>query len=70
VSARRAFIAGPPAVSLLPTAEAAGASRWDGSMRVDYRVRESTTLGVSVTLRDRPPTPVRYTGRAEVRAFF
>ena len=70
LSVRRSFMAGPPAVSLLPSAEAAGAARWDGNSRLDYRVRDSTTLSVSFTVRDRPPIPVRYTGRAEVRAFF
>ncbi|HYM81510.1 MAG TPA: hypothetical protein VEY91_08870, partial [Candidatus Limnocylindria bacterium] len=67
---RRAFEAGPPAISLLPSADPAGAARWEGTARVDYRVRESTTLGASFTMRDRPPQRPQFNGRAELRAFF
>ncbi len=70
VTARRAFIAGPPATSLLPTADPAGAPRWESTARVDYRVRESTTLGVSFAAREHPGRAARYDGRAELRAFF
>src|SRR5262249_43757451 len=38
VGARRAFSSGPPAVALLPTADPAGAPRWQGNARFDYRL--------------------------------
>jgi hypothetical protein len=70
VKARRAFITGPPPVNLLPSVDPAGAPRWEGSARADYRVRESTTAGLSVVVRERPGRPALATGRAELRAFF
>ncbi len=70
LSVRRAFVSGPPASALLPSADPAGAPRWDGTSRFDYRVRESTTVGISLTVRDRPRQGTQYTGRAELRAFF
>jgi len=70
VSLRRAFITGPPAVSLLPSADPAGFARWDGTARFDLRLHETTTFGVNGTLRDFPNRPLVVTGRAEVRAFF
>ena len=42
---------GPPAVALLPSADPLTPPRWEGTSRFDYRVRESTTLGVSVSMR-------------------
>jgi hypothetical protein len=70
LSARRALQWGAPAVSLLPSADPAGAPRWQGSARLDYRVRESTTLGIGWTLIERPGGTTQHTGRAELRAFF
>jgi hypothetical protein len=70
LSARRAFIGGAPAVSLLPSAEPAGAPRWEASSRLDYRVHESTTASISANLVERPGISAQVTGRAEVRAFF
>ncbi|MBI5711568.1 MAG: hypothetical protein HZC42_14885 [Candidatus Eisenbacteria bacterium] len=70
LSLRRAFLSGPPAVGLLPSAEPAGAPRWDGTARLDYRVRESTTAALSLNLRERPGRAAVVTGRAELRAFF
>jgi hypothetical protein len=70
LGARRYLVAGPALVPLLPSAEPLAAPRWDANTRFDYRVRESTTLGLSVTARDVPGAATRYTGRAEVRAFF
>jgi hypothetical protein len=70
LTARRAFVSGPPALGLLPSADPAGAPRWEATARLDYRVRESTTVSTSFTLRDRPPLDPEYTGRAELRAFF
>lgn len=67
---RRAFVAGPPAVNLLPTADPAGVPRWEGSARADYRVHENTTASLSLDLRERPGRPPLMTGRAELRAFF
>jgi hypothetical protein len=67
---RRAFESGAAAVALLPSAEPAGFARWDGTARFDLRLHETTTFGVSGTLRDRPGRATVVTGRAEVRAFF
>ncbi len=70
VTARRAFVSGPPAVGLLPSADPAGAPVWEGTARFDYRVRESTTVGLSLTSREFAGRRAQTTGRAEVRAFF
>jgi hypothetical protein len=70
LSVRRAFVSGPPATSLFPSVDPAGHPRWEGISRLDYRVHQSTTLGVSLTARDRPARPTQVTGRAELRAFF
>jgi hypothetical protein len=67
---RRAFLSGPPPESLLPSALPAGAPRWDSQTRVDYRVRESTTFGLSVNAQEWPDRPSLVTGRADLRAFF
>ncbi len=66
----RAFINGASPVNLLPTLDPAGAPRWEAQSRVDYRVRESSTFGLSVLVQDRPERPTVVTGRAELRAFF
>ena len=70
LSARRAFSSGPPAVALIPSADPAGAPRWQGTSRFDYRLLESFTLGLSATLRDFPGRRTISSGRAEMRAFF
>jgi hypothetical protein len=76
LSARRAFVTGPPAVSLLPSIDPAGAPRWEASIRGDYRVHETTTFSTSFSVRDRggqvlpPARATELTGRAELRAFF
>jgi len=70
ISARRAFQSGPPAVALIPTADPAGAPRWQGTSRFDYRLLESFTLGISATAREFEGRSPLYTGRAEMRAFF
>jgi len=70
ISVRRAFIAGPAATGLLPSADPAGAARWDGTAHADVRVRESTTFGVSYSVSEREGLPLRSVGRAELRAFF
>jgi hypothetical protein len=67
---RRAFVTGPAPLGLLPSAEPAGAPRWEGNARLDYRVRESTTFAVSVAARERIGRAAQVTGRAELRAFF
>ena len=73
---RRAFVSGPPALSLLPSIDPAGAPRWDATVRSDYRVHQSTTFSTSFSLRNRggqgvPPARANeVTGRAELRAFF
>ena len=70
LSARRAFSSGPPALGLLPSAEPAGAPRWELNGRFDYRVHETTTIGFDTSVRERPGRRTVVTGRAEVRAFF
>jgi hypothetical protein len=70
LTVRRAFITGPPVLGLLPSADPAGAARWDGTARFDWRLHETTTLGFSSTVRERPGHRTVTTGRAEVRAFF
>jgi len=67
---RRAFLSGPEAVSLLPTADPAGAPRWEGSVRTDLRMHSTTVIGVSAQVRERPGRAAILQGRAEVRAFF
>ncbi len=67
---RRAFISGPPALSLLPTLDPVGAPRWEAQTRVDYRMHESTTFSLSVNGQERPGLRTLVTGRAELRAFF
>ena len=70
LSARRSFVSGPPALSLLPSSDPAGAPRWEGTARFDYRVHETTTLALSWTLLDRPGRATQTNGRVELRAFF
>ncbi|MCC6650832.1 MAG: hypothetical protein IT348_06755 [Candidatus Eisenbacteria bacterium] len=70
LSARRAVITGPPAVSVLPSADPAGAARWDATARFDLRLHESTTFGLSAGVKERPGSRTLTTGRAEVRSFF
>ena len=76
VTARRAFLAGPPALSLLPSIDPAGAPRWEATARGDYRLHESTTFSTSFSVRDRrgqvlpPARATELLGRAELRAFF
>lgn len=67
---RRAFLSGPPSVSLLPSADPAGAARWDATGRFDLRLHESTSFGFSAGVKERPGHRTLTTGRAEVRAFF
>jgi hypothetical protein len=67
---RRAFVSGPLAVGLLPSADPAGFARWDATARFDLRLHETTTFGVSSSVRERPGRAAIVNGRAEVRAFF
>jgi hypothetical protein len=67
---KRAFVSGPPALALLPSAEPAGAADWEGSARFDYRVRETVHCGLSMTGRDRRDRDPQIQGRAELKAFF
>ncbi len=69
-SLRRSFISGPPPLSLLPTLDPVGAPRWEVTSRLDYRVHETTTFGLSVNGQERPGARTLVTGRAELRAFF
>lgn len=70
LSARRAFIAGPPAESLLPTADPIGAPVWETRGRFDLRLHETTTFGVSLDAADYATRRTQVTGRVELRAFF
>jgi len=70
LSVRRAFISGPPALGLLPSADPAGAARWDATARFDWRLHETTTFSVNSSVRERPGHRTISSGRAEVRAFF
>ena len=70
ITARRSFLAGPPALALLPTPDPADAPRWEGTMRFDLRLLEGTSAGVTFTAQERPGREAIMTGRAEVRAFF
>jgi len=70
LSARRGFVSGAPALSLLPTSDPAGPPRWTASGRLDVRVRESTTAGVSLDGTERVGRRTVVTGRAELKAFF
>jgi hypothetical protein len=70
LTVRRAFVTGPPALALLPSADPAGAARWTGTGRFDWRLHETTTFGVNADVRERPGHHTLVTGRAEVRAFF
>ncbi len=70
VTLRRAFVSGAPAVALLPSADPAGSARWDGTARFDLRLHDTTTFGLSSTVRERPDRPTVVSGRVEVRAFF
>jgi hypothetical protein len=70
VSVRRAFVDGPPAVSLLPTVDPAGAPQWNATSHLDVRVHDSTTLGGTYVISVWPNLPTRAQGRVELRAFF
>lgn len=70
LTVRRAYVAGPAAVTLLPGIDPAGAPRWDGTARFDLRLHETTTMGFTAAVKDYAGRPTVTTGRAEVRAFF
>jgi hypothetical protein len=69
-SLRRGFQSGPAAIQLLPSADPAGVARWVTNTRFDYRVHQSTTVGIAIGVIDRPPLRTVTNGRAELRAFF
>ena len=70
LTARRAITSGAPAFALIPTADPAGAPRWQGTSRFDYRLLQSFTVGISAQWREFIGRAATYTGRAEMRAFF
>ena len=70
LSARRGFVGGAPAVSLLPSRDPAGPALWEASGRFDFRLRESSTASASVNAIERKGQKAVVTGRAELRAFF
>lgn len=70
LSLRRAFLSGPEASGLLPSADPAGAPRWEGNVRTDLRMHTTTVIGLSANVRERPGRAAVVQGRAEVRAFF
>ena len=69
-SARRTLSAGTSLSSLLPLGDPLGIPRWEASTRFDYRLRDQTTIGISMISRDRDQREPQHEGRAEVRAFF
>ena len=70
VSARRTLIAGSTLSTLLPLGDPLGVPRWESTTRFDYRLRDQTTFGISLTSRDRDHHAPEHEGRAELRAFF
>ena len=70
VSARRAFVSGPPAIALLPSADPAGAPTWQGTARLDVRLLQTFTVGLFSGVRQFPEQRAIVTGRLEMRAFF
>ena len=70
VVVRRAFVSGPPLVSLIPSALPASPPLWETTLRVDYSMRTSTQLSLSAVHRRHEERRSELTGRAEVRAFF
>ena len=70
VTVRRGIVSGPPPVSLIPSADPAGAPEWEATGRVDYRVRDITSVGLTIATREFAGQRARTTGRVEVRAFF
>jgi hypothetical protein len=63
-------VSGAAPSTLLPTSEPAGPARWDATSRLDYRVHETTTVGLQMGVIDRATQNTRVTGRCEVRALF
>ena len=70
VTARRAFVSGPPAIALLPSADPAGAPTWQGTARADVRVLQTFTLGLFTGYRQFEGRKAVVNGRLEMRAFF
>lgn len=70
LSGRRTLTRGESVNAALPFGDPLGALRWESSARFDYRLRDQTTMGVSLVSRDRDGRPPEQEGRAEVRAFF
>jgi hypothetical protein len=70
LSVRRSFVSGAPPVSIIPTSDPAGAPRWEGTGRFDFRMRDIATAGLSMSVRERPGRKTVATGRAELRVFF
>ena len=70
LSSRKTIRQGEPLSAELPFGDPLGAVRWESTGRFDYRLRELTTVGISMTSRDREGRRVESEGRAEVRAFF
>jgi hypothetical protein len=70
VTARRAFVSGPPAIALLPSADPAGAPTWQGTARADVRLLQTFTLGLFTGFRQFEGRKAIVNGRLEMRAFF
>ncbi|MGH7742826.1 MAG: hypothetical protein ACRENS_12500, partial [Candidatus Eiseniibacteriota bacterium] len=70
LTARRAFVSGPPAVALIPSADPAGAPTWQGTARLDVRLLQTFTLGLFSGVRQFPEQHAIANGRLEMRAFF
>jgi hypothetical protein len=70
LTSRKTLRRGDVVSAELPFGDPLGAVNWESTGRFDYRLREQTTVGLSVTSRDREARRVETEGRAEVRAFF
>ncbi|HUK64408.1 MAG TPA: hypothetical protein VLV15_13770, partial [Dongiaceae bacterium] len=67
---RRGFVSGPVLPPLVPSIDPLGPPHWDVNARLDYRLFEVATVGMTILYQDRPDQPAQLNGRAEVRAFF
>src|SRR5262249_58667921 len=70
LTSRKTVRRGEPVSAELPFGDPLGAILLETTGRFDYRLRELTTVGISMTSRDREGRRVESEGRAEVRAFF
>jgi hypothetical protein len=70
LTSRKTVLQGEPLSADLPFGDPLGTVLLESTGRFDYRLRELTTVGISMTSRNREGRRVETEGRAEVRAFF